>query len=248
MIQTRTVDYVTVAISCTFFVCFQRVAERALPATILIHRVLYSELGVQSRIGATVGKTYCGVVGGVKRHEYAVLGPSVNLAARLMASPKNPGILVDENVRMLANQTFGFAALAPVIAKGYVDPVPIFEPLNTLERGWGKAKTNFVGRRVEVLKLVNVARAMANANLPARMMLFNGESGMGKVSLCCVKHGNSEFSAILAANSLFVKTATVVHGIEQIRKIMQSSRRRLIITKHVSKDCDQLVPFRYVVA
>lgn len=228
------------------FCHFQRVAERALPATIMIHRILCSELGVQSRIGATVGKTYCGVVGGVKRHEYAVLGPSVNLAARLMANAKNPGILVDENVRMLANHTFSFAALAPVVAKGYIDPVPIFEPLNTLERGWGKAKTNFVGRRVEVLKLVKVALAMANASLPARMMLFNGESGMGKVSLCCENMVTRNSLSSWRLTLVLVKTATVVHGIEQILKVMQSSRRRIIVTKHVSNECDQLVPFRYV--
>jgi hypothetical protein len=221
-----------------------RVAEHALPATIVIHRVLQSELGVQTRIGATVGKCYCGVVGSVLRHEYAVLGPSVNLAARLMASPQNPGILVDENVRMLANRAFGFDALPPVVAKGYIDPVPIFEPLNPLERGWGRAKQNLVGRRTEIKESIEHARMLAMAPLPTRMIFLTGDSGMGKVSvsgfLCHVKQLLANFSA----NFCIRKTTTVVHTIEHIRTILRPSRRRLIITKHVSIDSDYLIPFR----
>ena len=136
---------------------------------------------MESRIGATVGTTYCGVVGGVMRHEYAVLGPSVNLAARLMACKGNRGILVDENVRSLASDKFGFEALSPVVAKGYIDPVPIYEPLNPLERCWSRPKINFVGRCEEMAKLIDVARTMALAPSPTRMVVFTGESGMGKV-------------------------------------------------------------------
>lgn len=55
-----------------WFVLFQRcpnrVAERALPATIALHNALQSQLGVDNRIGATFGEVYCGAVGGVKRH------------------------------------------------------------------------------------------------------------------------------------------------------------------------------------
>lgn len=194
------------------------VPEHALPATISIHRALQSELGVESRIGATVGTTYCGVVGGVMRHEYAVLGPSVNLAARLMACKGNRGILVDENVRSLASDKFGFEALSPVVAKGYIDPVPIYEPLNPSERGWSRPKINFVGRCEEMAKLIDVARTMALAPSPTRMVVFTGESGMGKSTL-------------------------LVHSVGKIKSIMQSSRRHLIVTKYVSKDCDQLIPF-----
>ena len=58
------------------------VGERALPATIAMHNALQYEMGIECRIGATFGDVYCGAVGGEKRHEYAVMGPSVNLAAR----------------------------------------------------------------------------------------------------------------------------------------------------------------------
>ena len=50
------------------------------------------ELNVDNRVGATFGKVYCGVVGGLRRHEFAVMGAPVNLAARLMGSKVNKGI------------------------------------------------------------------------------------------------------------------------------------------------------------
>jgi class 3 adenylate cyclase len=63
------------------------VAERALPATMAIHSALENELNVFNRIGATFGNAYCGVVGGVKRHEYAVMGPSVQSCSAFNVFP-----------------------------------------------------------------------------------------------------------------------------------------------------------------
>lgn len=194
------------------------VAERALPATITLHNALQNELGVQNQVGATIGNTYCGVVGGIKRHEYAVMGPSVNLAARLMSSPKNPGILVDNAVRMVADKSYAFNALPPVKAKGYAELVPIFEPLSPLERSWGRVQPNFVGRKTEIMSVKATAREMALTQCPSKIVYITGESGMGKSTM-------------------------VVHSIEHVRKLMGASRRRVIVTKHVSKESDLLVPF-----
>jgi len=194
------------------------VAERALPCTIVLQNALVTELGVQNQIGATIGNAYCGVVGGISRHEYAVMGPSVNLAARLMSSPKNPGILVDNGVRMMADKSYGFNALSPVKAKGYLEPVPIFEPLSPLERSWGRVQPNFVGRKTEIKQIMSCAREMAMANCATRMIMIEGDSGIGKSTL-------------------------MVHAIEHVRRGLRASRRRLIVSKSVGKEGDQLVPF-----
>lgn len=198
------------------------VARRALPATISIHNAIVNDLGIACKTGATIGEAYCGIVGGVKRHEYAVLGPSVNLAARLMASKSNPGILVDNNVRMLAHRSFGFNALPPVVAKGYAEPVPIFEPLSPLERSWGKLQPNFVGRKSEILQIMGIARKMLlQESCPSRLILVEAQSGMGKSTM-------------------------VAHCIEHIRKLMGANKHRLIVTKNVSKDSEAIIPFGYV--
>jgi hypothetical protein len=78
-----------------------------------------SELKIDRRIVATFSKVYCGVVGGLRRHEFACTGAAVscrvvhtrrrfnllssflqqvNLTARFMGSKVNQGILVDEAV------------------------------------------------------------------------------------------------------------------------------------------------------
>ena len=196
------------------------VSERALPSTIAIHNILLSELGVQTRIGATVGNSYCGVVGGLMRHEYAVLGPSVNLAARLMTSTKNPGILVDNAIRLMAYKSYGFRALHPVEAKGYTEPVPIFEPLSPLQRRGGCIKPNFVGRRRELGELKSIASHMAlsSTNAPSRLILVSGISGLGKSTL-------------------------VVHAIEEIRQTLRILKKRIVVTKYVSRESDILTPF-----
>ncbi|KAL3919907.1 MAG: hypothetical protein SGILL_003519 [Bacillariaceae sp.] len=194
------------------------ISQRALPASIAIHNSLKLELGIDSRIGATIGEAYCGVVGGVKRHEYAVLGPSVNLAARLMASKMNPGILVDNRVRMMANRSFGFNALPPVVAKGYSEPVPIFEPLSTVERYWGKIVSNFVGRREEVKAILQNSSEMLRNPSACRFLLIESKSGVGK-------------------------STAMAHGIEHVRRSFNPKKNRLVVIKNVSKESDSLVPF-----
>jgi hypothetical protein len=197
----------------------KRVPSRALPATVAIHHSLQNELGVNNKIGATMGRAYCGVVGGLTRHEYAVLGPSVNLAARLMSSPRNPGILVDNAVRVLADQSYGFNELTPVRAKGYPEPVPIYEPLNALDES--KLRTNFVGRRKEIMNLVGIAREMALKQCPSRIAFVMGESGMWKGSM-------------------------VSHAMEYIHRYLSKKTIPHVLTRAATKEHDRLQPFGYV--
>jgi class 3 adenylate cyclase len=88
--------------------CF-RVVNNGLPAPFSIHKASQEELWVENRIGATFGRVDCGVVGGVTRHEFSVLGAAVNLAARLMQSAINNRILVDGAVSAQADARFAFA-------------------------------------------------------------------------------------------------------------------------------------------
>lgn len=61
------------------------VANNALPAAFAINRCLKDELSVENRIGCTFGKVYCGVVGGIRRHEFAVLGAPCNLVSAALS-------------------------------------------------------------------------------------------------------------------------------------------------------------------
>ena len=197
------------------------IAQRAMPFTFSIHTALEEELGVRSKIGATFGKAYCGFVGGLERHEFAVLGPSVNLSARLMGSKGNPGILVDKNVRLLTSQIF-FKPLPAVEAKGYDEPVPIFEPLQNAapDNQWGSVRKNFVGRAKEIKDIMRLAKDLAVHDGTASKMLFiSAVSGTGKSTL-------------------------MVNATEHVRAMMKKMDKRVIVTRNVSREGDTRIPFR----
>lgn len=84
-------------------------------------------MGKNCGIGISAGRAFCGLVGSANRREYAMMGSSVNLAARLMCSCSIGGIIVDERVRSISCELLLFESKGTIIAKGYEDPVPIFE-------------------------------------------------------------------------------------------------------------------------
>jgi len=197
-----------------------------LPAIFALHRALKSELKVESRIGATFGKVYCGVVGGVRRHEFAVMGAPVNLAARLMSSKVNKGILVDEEVRVQADARYAFNSLPPVTAKGYDKPVAIVEPIENITGG-RKRKTSvpFIGRTVEKDSIVSVASDMLNTSSEQQstMLFLMGEAGMGKSAL----------------------TKAVVEEIKKMTSKMPNSSKIAVAARSTSAETEQRIPLRY---
>ncbi|KAL3780068.1 hypothetical protein HJC23_007317 [Cyclotella cryptica] len=196
------------------------ISQRALPVTRSIHDALQEELGMKSKIGGTFGRAYCGVVGGLTRHEFAVLSPSVNLVARIMASKFNPGILVDKNVRLLTSQTY-FKRLPPVNAKGYDEPVPIFEPIKSNDTKWGKVVQNFIGRSNEIKHIMQVAKGMALNTGTSKFVLVSAASGTGK-------------------------SCMIVQVAARVRAMAKKMNKYPIVTRHISNQGDSRVPFRTV--
>lgn len=85
-------------------------------------------LGLTASIGITSGKAYCGLVGSPARHEYAVMGPSTNLSARLMCKAPAFGVICDTETKN-RDRTHGFESLSEVAAKGYATPVMTYKPI-----------------------------------------------------------------------------------------------------------------------
>jgi class 3 adenylate cyclase len=218
------VDDKGVVIICTFGLrgsTFPNmISQRALPLTRAIYDSLQEELGVKSKIGGTFGRAYCGVVGGLTRHEFAVLGPSVNLAARLMASKFNPSILVDKNVRLLTSHSqIFFKPLPPVTAKGYDEPVPIFEPLKSVESKWGKLKPNFIGRSNEIKQIMQIAKGMTMNSDASKFIFITAASGSGKSTM-------------------------IAQTTARVRAMVKKLKKSIITTRHISNQGDSRVPFR----
>lgn len=201
------------------------VANNALPASFAIHKALQGR-GIDCRIGATFGKVYCGVVGGVRRHEYSVMGAPVNLAARLMECRNNKGILVDENVRNQAIGRFAFRSLQPIEAKGYDRPVAVLEPVHAIQVRSVRTSA-FIGRQSEKGVLLGIANEILdNPFKPqASVVTLIGETSIGKSAL-----GNSVMN--------------------EIKAICLRRKRHLVSLRSISTEDQQRIPlsaFRKVV-
>lgn len=185
-----------------FSVVIFRIEEHAMPFAASLQSALRAELDVESRIGATFGgKAYCGIVGGFERHEYSVLGPSVNLAARLMGNPQNQGFLVDEAVRQEA-ESWEFKPLALVVAKGYAEPVPIFEPLVHNRSPWKRANGIIVGREEELEVIGNFAGEFIDSGCTeSKIVLISAATGFGKSSLMAESVSRIRQKCIAASHS-----------------------------------------------
>ena len=87
-------------------------------------------IGLNASIGIASGKAFCGLVGSSVRHEYAVMGPSVNLSARLMCAAECGSILCDEKT-MESDRRHRYVAKSDIIAKGFDSPVRTYRPTTT---------------------------------------------------------------------------------------------------------------------
>ena len=186
-----------------------RVVQHALPATFAIHTALKHEVSVDNRIGATLGTVYCGVVGGTRRHEFAVMGAAVNLAARLMYSKDNAGILVDEAVQKNTDNRYAFKDLPAVKAKGYDRPVNVFEPLHAIQQRRRGMVQSFVGRQDHIKSMTDVARKVMEEDAKTRMAFIIGEAGMGKTALgLTIADEMKKSAALLKKRCIFSRSST----------------------------------------
>lgn len=92
------------------------------------------EAGLDASIGVASGKAFCGLVGSSVRHEYAVMGPCVNLSARLMCAAEMGTILCDQKT-METDRRHRYEAKSAITAKGFDAPVSIFRPLTNNMQG-----------------------------------------------------------------------------------------------------------------
>jgi class 3 adenylate cyclase len=102
-------------------------AANAMDAANLIIRDLDKQ-HLHASIGITTGKAYCGLVGSIRRHEYAIMGPSVNLSARLMSKAGPGAILCDQETKN-SDRAHAFRHRGEIVAKGYTQPVSTYSPL-----------------------------------------------------------------------------------------------------------------------
>jgi hypothetical protein len=156
-------------------------------------------LDLEASIGLTLGKAYCGLVGSAERHEYAVMGPSTNLSARLMCSALPGEIRCGSQIRD-HDRVHAFMPLGDICAKGFNCPVPTFKPLfltlkhpdsDECRTGQTSEFRMCFGRDAEMECLLRTLlpqitmdsefAAVGSSGIP--MLVLTGPPGIGKTSL-----------------------------------------------------------------
>ncbi len=108
------------------------------------------------KIGLSRGLVTVGNIGSLRRMEYTVIGPMVNLGARLCDRARSGQILVESNVYKVLREKLDFSSEGYQIFKGIRDPVEIYQ-LN--------------GRQGTGARLENNRRELAMKDKPAKVDL-----------------------------------------------------------------------------
>lgn len=163
-------------------ISFEDIDERALEfATVLkeeLHAILIHQQ-LQLRIGITSGLAFTGIVGGQERSQYAVVGKSVNLAARLMMEANWGEVLVDRDIQKV--RFFKFNHKGDIRYKGVEGDIPTY---SLVSRNESEITFNsvWIGREKELELLTEYALKVAHHH-KAGVVNIHGEPGMGKSRL-----------------------------------------------------------------
>ena len=171
--------------------------QRALLTALRIQRELkrYSHpkragggLPIQVRVGVNIGEVVVREIKTREAHsEYAPIGHSISLAARMQTLAPIGSIATTEAVRKLCEGYFLFKSLGRSKVKGVSEPVDIYEvtgvgPLRTrLQRSASRGYTKFVGRQRE-MDAIEHGAALAKSG-HGQIVAIVAEPGVGKSRL-----------------------------------------------------------------
>jgi class 3 adenylate cyclase len=166
---------------------------------------------VQCRIGVNTGEVVVrGLETGQGHAEYAPIGHSMNLAARMQTAAPVGSIAATESTRKLCEGYFTFKLLGPTLVKGVSEPVKVWEVTgqgllrNRLQRAASRGLTRFVGREREMEALRHAA-GLAGAG-HGQVVAVMADPGVGKSRLYY------EFKLISQSEWLIVEAFSVSHG------------------------------------
>ncbi len=160
--------------------------ERAVRAALDIReRAEELELGVA--VGINTGRVYFGPVGSSLHEELTVMGPVVNLAARLQTEAKEGQVLIGLSTRSHVYAAFDLHPLT-VKVKGIEEPIQAYLAERLLDhpdkvRGVEGLQAELVGRDRELDRLESACELAGG-----RFVTLVGEAGVGKSRLAAEFH------------------------------------------------------------
>ena len=194
--------------------------QRALYAAVRMQEELkrYSDriraegrIPLQARVGVNTGEVVVRSIStGEGRTEYAPVGHSTGIAARMQALAPVGSIAATEPIRKLCEGYFLFKPLGPTKVKGVSEPVNVYEvtglgPLRSrLQRAAGHGLTKFVGRDREMEALRHAADQAKSGH--GQIVGAMAEPGVGKSRLFF------EFKAKNQSGWMVLEAFSVSHG------------------------------------
>jgi class 3 adenylate cyclase len=159
-------------------------------------------LPIQARVGVNTGEVVVrSITTGEGRTEYAPVGHSTGIAARMQALAPVGWIAATEQVRKLCEGYFLFESLGPTKVKGVSDPLSVYEvsglgPLRTrVQLAAARGYTKFVGREREMDALRRAAEQAKAGH--GQIVAAMAEPGVGKSRLFHEFKATSQFGWML---------------------------------------------------
>lgn len=144
-------------------------------------------------VGIATGRVFTGARGASERLEYAMIGHSVNLAARLMQQAGD-GILCDDATRAAARTRVVFEPVTLPPAVGLQMANSAFRPLRTKDR-IRPGLDGLVGRRAELSVLMDAFHRL-EAGRAGGTVVVEGEPGIGKSRLVAALVAHTQTSHV----------------------------------------------------
>ena len=145
----------------------------------LLLQTEFGNLGMKVQIGIATGHVFTGGRGGASRQEFAVLGGSVILAARLASLADD--ILCDLPTRSASRRHVRFESCSPVTIKGRPDRVEVWRPV-AIRTDTERGGASIIGRQGERAMLLQRLSALEREG-HGGLVIVQGEPGIGKTAL-----------------------------------------------------------------
>ena len=186
-----------------------------------LSKLVFDETNPPMRAGVNRGLLFAGFLGADRCRTFTVMGDATNLAARLLGKADERSIAVSHAVLDNARSTYDATELPPVLVRGRVEPVTVYQlgQLRETERRTRSIRPAFVGRDDEMATL---RQALAEARTgTGQAVHLVGEAGVGASRL--LEQFLDSLPAGVLRFQLAAGVATSAEPFRSIRPLVQSA-------------------------